>query len=539
MKKREYIFLTICALMALLLITACAQDKGSYDYAPENKITISGLEDSYHLVSHEAPETPISPTLEFGLHDTDDLTYSWQVDYKEVCDHPQLDVPIDASVGKHKGVLIVTDNESTLKYYATFNLYIETPYTYGLAVLSEAEDGTAKLSFQRRDIQGKAYDFLQNVFEADNPDWGKLGEKPIGMVLLNELSDDNTTKPVYQVLSASGDKLLTILDASSMVMTKGLPKSQLPDAPSQLEPSLIAVNSSQSLVLANGKLYTYDKSNCGQFCAPKKWDANLSWVDFGNMDMANYGIPAFDEATHQFVVVEMTDEDAFSYTKVTPWYQLPYYGDNSKTFASVDMEGLTLVKAQKMNDEGFHFSYKSGFFPMSYDLAAPEGSSTERFVFKDSEGHLHLFTFDCEICSIMDFWTGGQTLNAIQSYGVTEDRMITDISVDDHTVIEALPQGNYWLFANGREIRREYYSDGSTSRSFSLPAEVKGVITSMTPSADETQLYVGVYDASSSETSKGSIAVFSINANNGTYGNLLNYYENVCCKPITIIEKTK
>lgn len=538
MKIRTYSFRTLGFMITLLMLTACAQDKGSYDYAPENKITIGGLEESYHVVNHEAPETPIKPDLQFRLHDTDDLSYSWQVDYKEVCDHPQLDVPVDATVGKHKGVLIVTDNESTLKYYATFDLYVETPYTYGLAVLSEAEDGTAKLSFQRRDVNGNAFDFLQNVFENDNPDWGKLGEKPVGMVLLNDQSEGSTTKPVYQVLCASGDKLLTILDASSMEMTKGLPQSQVPDAPSELKPTLIAVNPSQTLMLANGKLYTYDKSNCGQFCAPKKWNSNLSWVDFGNQQMANYGMPAFDEATHQFVVVEMTDDDAFSYTKVTPWTDLPYYNDDTKMFSSVDLEGLELVKAQKMNDDGFHFSYKD-FFTTKYDLASPDGSSTERFIFKDLQGHLYFYTFDCEICNIFDFWTGAQTLYAIQSYGVTKDREISDIHVDDNTMIEALPQGNYWLFANGRDIRREYYLDGSTTKSFSLPSQVKGVVTAMVPSEDETKLYVGVYDASSSETSKGSIAVFSINANDGTYGNLLAYYENVCCKPLTIIEKTK
>lgn len=524
--------------MALLLFAACAQDKGSYDYAPENAITIDGLEESYHVVSHEAPETPIKPQLGFKLHETDNLSYSWQVDYKEVCDHPQLDVAIDATVGKHKGVLIVTDNESTLKYYATFDLYVETPYTYGLAVLSEAEDGTAKLSFQRRDAEGKAYDFIQNVFEADNPDWGKLGENPVGMVLLNDQSEESTSKPVYQVLCGRGDKLLTILDASTMEMTKGLPASQLPDAPSEVKSTQIGVSTKQTLLLINGKLYTYDKSNCGQFCAPTKWNSQLAWVDFGNLCEESYGVPAYDEATHQFVVMEMTDDDAFSYTKVTPWTDLPYYEDSNKKFDAVDMSGLSLVKAEKMNDAGFHFSY-GDFFPMNYDLAAPDGSSTERFIFKDASGNLLFYTFDCEICYIYDFWTGEQGLYAIQDYGVTKDREISGLTVDANTVIKALPQGNYWLFANGRDVRREYYLDGSTTKTFSLPSQVKGVITSMTPSEDETKLYVGVYDASSSNASKGSVAVFSINANDGTYGNLLDYYENVCCKPLTIIEKTK
>lgn len=536
---KKYSFRLLGTMVLLLFLVACAQDKGSYVYAPENAITIGGLEDSYHLVSHEAPETPIKPKLEFKLHDTDNLSYSWQVDYKEVCDHPQLDVPVDATVGKHKGVLIVTDNESTLKYYATFDLYVETPYTYGLAVLSEAEDGTAKLSFQRRDVDGNAYDFLQNVFETDNPDWGKLGEKPVGMVLLNDQSEGTTVQPSYQVLSASGDKLLTILDASTMEMKKGFPASQLPDNPSQVNPTQIAVTPSQTLLLVNGKIYTYDRSNCGQFCVPKTWDAQLSWMDSGNQNMTNYGLPAYDEATHQFVVVQMTDDDAFAYTKVTPWNEFPCYEDEEKIYEPIDMEGLELVKAEKMNDAGFHFVLKSWFFNLTYDMAAPEGSSTERFIFKDSQGRLHFFTFDCEICEITDFFAGTQELKAIQDYGVTKDRVIDDITVDKNTVIKALPQGNYWLFANGREVRREYYLDGTTSKTFSLPAEIKGVITTMTPNEDETKLYVGVYDASSASASKGSIAVISINANDGSYGKLLDYYENVCCKPVTIIEKTK
>lgn len=522
----------MCGLLSML-IASCAEDKGSYDYAPENAITIGGLSNEYHVIAHEKINPIITPDLNFKISKTDDLSFSWQLDYQEICKDATLDVPIDAKVGTHTGTLIITDNASTLKYYASFKVYVETPYTYGLAVLSEAEDGTAKLSFQRREKDGTVREFLQNVFESENKDWGKMGENPTGMILLN--SGEYTKSPAYMILNKSGDKALTLLDITTMAMIKGFPQSEIPNCPTPFSPSQIMSTSDKTLILANGRVITYNMFDCGVFNSPSNWKYDINWIDIGGA-FNSYVIPGFDNKSKQFVCISLQKGHSFTYDVVTPFNEML----GSTQTDPVYLSDLTLVRGEKMYDEGLHYTYDAGWgMEWSENYDSPEGASTMRFIFKDSSGNAYFYTFDIEVCQLNNFITGDQNMSAVQTYGVTKDRTLSDLTLNDKTVIKALPNGKYWMIANNRDIRREYYIDGSSSLKFSLPDNVKGNITALQPNEDETKMYVGVYDTSYNGDAKGGIAVFNISANSGEYGKLLEYYPNVCCKPLTIIEKIK
>lgn len=520
-----------------IVLAACTDDKGSYGYGPVNKITISGLQDEYRVLSHDVISPTVKPELAFSAQATDDLTYDWQLDYKSICDHPTLDVPIDATIGEHTVTLVVTDNASTLRYFKQFKVNVVTPYTYGLLVLSRDDDGTGDLSFQRFDLDGTPHDFLPHVFRMENPDWGTLGQNPVGMTLV-EPSDDNQQPGLY-ILSGNQDKVMTVLDVNTMQMAKAFSASSISGLPQPFEPQQIEHVGNKILILANGRLMTYNWNGTEAFTIPEASGHHLDWISPAYFH--SYAIPGYDSQTKQFVYSSVTPGHIFGYDEVHSFDEAKIYelSNGQTSIDPVSLDGLTLVAAARMNDNGIHYTIDMGFFKNPYDIDAPEGASTLRFIFKDSAGKVYFYTYDFEVGDIMDSQTYEQYLGTLQGYGVTKDREVSGLTIDQNTVCCALPWGNYWMIANGRTLQREYWRNGTTSQSFTLPDEVKGQVTVMQPNSDETVLYVGLYDASSTSEAKGGIATFSLDVNGGTFGKLLHYYPNVCGRPMQILEKTK
>lgn len=535
---------------ALLLICGCADDKGSYDYAPENKITIGGLKEIYTITAHETFQPALAPELSFALNDNSNLTYSWMIDYVEVCDHPTLDVPIDATVGQHSAQLVITDNETSLKYYYDFTLHVETPYSTGLAVLSEMEDGTAKISFQQRETTGTIHDFQTDVFESNNESWGSLGKKPVAMTIQDDAGTEDYKKNTYYlVLCGDGERYVSVLDISTMQLQRAFLAGDISGCPSPWQPQMLSTGTSESLILANGKCFTYDAISCGRVSTPlDNSEHSLSWVDVGGYFKSSI-VPGFDEATGQFVYLgqqagrDFTFDDIHSFDEMYEDEDAYYYGRDyaGTAFTPVDLSGLQLVAGEKMyNDGGLHYSYSMGwFFSQSVNDDSDAAASTLRFIFKDpSDGTAHFYTYDFEVGQFIDENDYSSFIAALSSYGVTEDRVVSGLTLNNNTVVKALPYSKYWLIANGRDVVREFYLDGAASMQFSLPAEVKGDIVKMLPSKDESKLYVAVYDSSSSETNKGGIAIVSLDSKGGTFGKLLEYYPNVCGKAVSLIERT-
>lgn len=532
-------------LTAVILACGCAEDKGSYDYAPENKITIGGLKEVYSVIAHEAFSPALTPELGFSMKETSNLSYSWMIDYEEICDHPTLDVPIDATIGEHKAQLVITDNESTLKYYYDFTIHVEAPYSSGLAVLSELEDGTAKLSFQQREASGTLHDFQTDVFEVNNEAWGSLGMKPVAMTLQADAgTQDYPNDTYYLVLCGGGEKYLSVIDINTMQLQRAFLEADIPDCPSPWEPKLMDTNTSETLILANGKCFTYDMISCGRISTPlDNAEHKLSWVNLGGYFSATV-IPAYDETTSQFVYITQQAGRDFTFDDVHPFNEMPMdYGGmpGDAGFTPVSLDGLEMVAGEKMfNDGGLHYSYSMSWWMTQHvDEDTDAASSTLRFIFKNpADGSAHFYTYDFEIGSYYDVSDYSAYYGALDSYGVTEDRVVNGLTLDDKTVIKALPYSKYWLIANGRNVVREFYLDGTAPMEFNLPAEVKGDIVKMLPSKDESKLFVAVYDSSAAGQNKGGIAVISLDAKGGTFGNLLEYYPGVCGKAVSLIEKT-
>lgn len=518
----------------------CADDKGSYDYAPENKIEIGGLKQEYRVISHESISPAPKPELTFALGNTD-VSYSWRVDYKEVCTSPTLDVPIDASVGTHDAALVVTDNESGLRYFYDFTIQVETPYSQGLVILSEGADGRSLLSFQRRTTEGDIEDFVPDVFALENPDWGTLGQKPVA---LNMQSD--TT--YYLVLNKEGDKVLTRLNVNTMKLEKAFTLGDIPNCPTPWEPTQMKTCTTTTLILAGGKNITYNHSDCGRIAVsntPSPY--SFEWLDTGGggdtgMGMSytiGSGFPAFDAATGQFVYTLQAEGGNFTFDRVYPYNEFPDYdpvADGGEAYEPIYLTDLTMLAGEKMYNKA-DGSYAGYTYPKE------KLSTALCFIFKDAGGNAKFYTYNFDASMCYDFDWGSfsyieKFMPLSSDYGVTLDRTVTGLTLNENTVFRALPNGKYWLIANGNTIHCEYYHDGGRTWDIQLPAEAKGDIVQMLPTSDETKLYVALYDASSSSEYKGGVAVVNIDRQSASFGKMTEYYPNVCGKAVTLIEKT-
>lgn len=533
MKKKNQFMNIAKGLFACLIVTAtsilvgCAEDKGSYEYLDINEISISGIDAEYHVIALRAPEPAITPKLEFTMGKQADVSYSWQIDSKEVCDHPSLDVPIEVGSGEHSAMLIVTNNETGLKYYQPFTIFVETQFTYGLAVLSEREDGVSDLAFLPMTIDGDYYEPMTNVFEKLNEDWGTLGTHPVSIGLREP--GDYVTNDSYMILNNGPEKTFVMLDCNSLEMKRAYSLQQMPGSPSVWNAKQLCVNSMYAFILANDKIYTFDQAGCDGLAEPKASEYKMGWVDLGG-NFTGYAIPAYDENTHQFLTLLQEEGRNFTYDAAMPFNELT----NSKQTAPVYLDGLTIVGADRMYNDG-GFSYNNGMFGSwgrMTGTGGPEDASTQRFIFRDESGKGHFYTFDFELGYYYNMFYELEIRAINADYGVREERVISDLTFNDQTVCKALPYGRYWMIANGREVVREFYADGAQRYQFTLPAEVKGNVVAMIPNTAEDLLYVATYDSSSTADYRGSICVISLDVNGGNFGKLVKHFPNICGKTV-------
>lgn len=513
-------------------IMSCIDDKGSYNYGELNDIAISGIADEYRVMSHQTITPQPKPILEFSAGKDDDVAYSWQIDFNEVCDHEAFDTPVDVAEGEHKGLLVVTNKTTGLRYFKEFTLHVETAYSYGLAILGEDEKGTAKLTFQPRSADGTVFDFIQDVFELENPEWGTLGSNPIDFTLQPVVSE-YANAPEYLFINNDAEKALVSLDMNTMKMTRSFLAGQI--SGTQWKPQQLVTTSYFNLMLNDGQVYSYSYNRNKGIVAPLANDYHVAWLHVGG-DFRGYAVPAYDDKRREFVCMRIKEGRNFTYDDICPFNELK----NSPQTTPVVLDGLTLVKGQKMyNDGGYSYDDNmfGGWFPNIVSNDNEDAASTLRFIFADSQGKAHFYTYDFEVGVVYDNMFNPVLQAISDDYGVREDRVVDDLRINAGTVCQALPYGRYWLIADGRTIIREYFIDGATRKQFDIPGNVTGEVVDMLADKDETRLFVALYDKNSSQELKGGIAVFSLDVNGGTFGNLLEYYPNVCNKTVKMILK--
>lgn len=190
------------ALLAVLLLSGCYEDKGNYDYKKLSEIVIKGIDDQeyYYLYLGEPfkmPEPEISFTDSTQAHN--DLSYQWRLNNKVVSTEKILnvDVALEPQFSYYAGDFTVKDERTGISYVQKFRVMVSSNFAQGWMWLAEKE-GRAELNMMTATRK-----FYENVFTTVNE--AELGQK--GYQLVEHFS---------QVGSNWYSGLLTVAGANSI-----------------------------------------------------------------------------------------------------------------------------------------------------------------------------------------------------------------------------------------------------------------------------------------------------------------------------------
>lgn len=137
-------------LLVGIVLSACYEDKGNYDYHDINQLTVNQIDSIY---SRDQFDTLfINPELKGTLYnDEERFSYEWWVNGEVVSQDKNLVYKILAPLGKNTCKLIVTDKALETKSYHPFYLQVASSTASDAIVVFCNYKGKAELSFKRLD----------------------------------------------------------------------------------------------------------------------------------------------------------------------------------------------------------------------------------------------------------------------------------------------------------------------------------------------------------------------------------------------------
>ena len=158
--KTKYILTTI--LSGMTILSACVDDKGSYDYRDLNEVTVEGLQDysSPYSVMAKTGILDINPTVKGTIlgDDESQYEYTWYACQSEIAsdnhDHTvlgrekHLHTNVDLNPGVYNLYLLVKDKTTDQEWIiGNMSLSVTTPLTTGFYVFGDNPDGTVGMDF--------------------------------------------------------------------------------------------------------------------------------------------------------------------------------------------------------------------------------------------------------------------------------------------------------------------------------------------------------------------------------------------------------
>lgn len=151
--KANRIIRSLLVAATALLMASCYGDKGNYDYAAINEVSISGIDEEY--VVKIGNGITITPDLSQSIGvDESSLTYEWiwmggkgQEAYTVISTDRELnDFSLPLTAGEHKMLYRVTDTATGVQWTSDyFKMIIENDIARGLLVLCDDQGATRLL----------------------------------------------------------------------------------------------------------------------------------------------------------------------------------------------------------------------------------------------------------------------------------------------------------------------------------------------------------------------------------------------------------
>lgn len=170
---KKYVFLTLVVAMTMV---SCVEDEGNNIISEINEIEISGLEESYNCVSGGETLT-IVPEIKGSLSGADesDLVYEWflcnkAIDkdhvHEVICRERNLSYPVTADPAKYVLYFSVKDKTTGMKWEASTDFNIVSPFVRGFYLFGDKEDGNVGLDFVSM-MEGRDTFVVEDVLNND------------------------------------------------------------------------------------------------------------------------------------------------------------------------------------------------------------------------------------------------------------------------------------------------------------------------------------------------------------------------------------
>lgn len=437
-------------VIGLMFLFGCSEDKGSYDYRTLNSIALSGLEKEYAVDQFDTLRID-DLKMDFALEENADLAFEWVMRRANADLNTARVISTDRNCrgyieevpGNYRAYLCVTDKTNNLKYYRQFNVVVNTVWANGLYVLSEAADGTAVLSMQRRDKPDQP--LIYDVFGLNNPDLGALGKKPVQVCRGDMFSSD-----VF-ILCREGERKLSRLDYDDLKLRQYWDESTVEGYTGSFCPEYFSNEQGHGMVMSEGKLFVFNYSNNHTLGWPVE-GYRFSWVGT-NPSLSNHYY-AYDEESQTFKHLQ-EGRIAMSY-------------DDVETIDELNTAGQVYRSSAKMILEDFVWIQ----YPVLYDPATGLEHYYEIHIGGDYTPDWDYITF----------------------FNYSEKMARPALLEEDGACL--LSKSSYWYVSRGNKVIRFFFSENSAPQDWITG--LKGRVTDMIFGNDETRIFVATYDGSKS-----------------------------------------
>lgn len=515
MKTNKYILFALTALF----FVSCIEDESVGTINPISDIVIDegSLEKVYNIQKNES--LVIDPIVT-QTDETMPLSYAWELD-QEIISTEKVFRYEGKRLGTYDGRLIVSNEDG--KAFFTFTLNVNSPYEYGITVLSKDTEGRTHIAFMQEPMkEGDKKEFYdENCIEKNNPD-RVFASNPADIIQTTGLlllacqgqNGDNNDSPTIYFLN---EKTFVVED---YVKSEECIPAKLLTPPGNYS------GVSYPVLSTDGKMYSLPTTTAVIQPHHKLTSTYSPHLGFAVGTDTEFDIITWDNEVNG---------PALIYNGYGPFY----YGNKyllvrdslskddyfKKNFCDIDKE------KKKKNKEvralvPIHTSGKSRreFIVIS---KANNGMLNKavlaNFFWKDKDGTGRTY-------EIMD--NGGFS-------GITDQPGYTGISVETPCIANSTYQT--LLFANGNIVKKwnyasteeKYFINTKSENLLTVGSSSKAVITSFDISEDHKKTYVAFYEPNQ-EGKNGSVWVFDTDT-----GEVLEQYNNVCYQPVKMFYKKK
>ena len=506
MKTYKYILLALVTFS----FASCFEDESTDATNPIAEITIdeSNLQKVYNINKNDSLIiTPVVTQKNKELP----LSYAWELDQEIVSVEKDFRYKGDA-LGTYNGRLIVSNDDG--KAFYTFTLNVNSPYEYGVLVLSKDADSRPHIAFMQEPLEegGEKKFYDENCLEKNNNDQF-FASTPTDII--------QTTGTLILACQGKDDDAedgasIYLLNEKTFVMENFIESKEYKDfKPTKLlTPQGSYEGSAYPVISADGKMYSLPTYN-----------AVLQPSHTLTSTYAQVGF-AIGSATYNDIVV--WDNEVNALVCVYNGYG-PYYCG----------EKYLLQRDSLLTDEYYkkNFSKLNGLCTLTPIHRTSEQEKYSRLQFiAIVKGALAIQ----KVIMGSFFWEA--VTGSYGKYNVLDNGGFTKAAAKSYSVInETTPcvaNATYetMLFADGNMVKKWYYfKNDYLDKAVDLlqVGSDEAIITSLDISEDHMKTYVAFYEPNQ-EGKNGSVWVFDTNS-----GEVLEQYNNVCYQPVKVMYKKK